>query len=144
MAIVFCSPESEEEWEGYFKLRWEMLRKLWGHERGSERGEEAEASFHVMAVEGKQILGVGRMHAREDGVMQIRYMAVAAEGQRRGIGSGVVAALEEEARRRGALRVQLDSRESAVPFYEKNGYAVVAESYLLWGEIPHFLMVKEL
>ena len=71
-------------------------------------------------------------------------MAVAAEGQRRGIGSGVVAALEEEARRRGALRVQLDSRESAVPFYEKNGYAVVAESYLLWGEIPHFLMVKEL
>ena len=53
-------------------------------------------------------------------------------------------ALEEEARRRGALRVQLDSRESAVPFYEKNGYAVVAESYLLWGEIPHFLMVKEL
>lgn len=140
--MEYRSPQTEEEFEGYYQLRWEMLRKPWGHVRGSERGEDEASSFHVMAVEGEEILGVGRMHDVGSGGMQIRYMAVAAEGQRRGIGSGVVMALEEEARRRGAVRVQLDSRESAVPFYEKNGYDVVAESYLLWGEIPHFLMVK--
>ena len=140
--MEYCSPRTEEEFEAYYRLRWEVLRAPWGHERGSERGEDENSSFHLMAVDEGKVFGVGRLHAREDGVMQIRYMAVAPEGQGRGIGSGIIAALEGEGRRQGARKIQLDSRESAVPFYEKNGYQVVAKSYLLWGEIQHFVMAK--
>ena len=68
--MEYRSPQTEEESERYFRLRWEMLRKSWGHKRGSERGEDEDSSFHVMAVDGEKILGVGRMHALEDGGMQ--------------------------------------------------------------------------
>lgn len=142
--MEYRSPQTEEEFEDYFRLRWEVLRKPWGHERGTERGDDEEGAFHLVAIEGEQILGVGRMHVSGNSEMKIRYMAVAPEGQRRGIGKGMMAALEEEARRQGAGKIQLDARESAVPFYEKNGYVIVAESYLLWGEIPHFSMMKQL
>ena len=142
--MEYRSPQTEEEFEGYYRLRWEVLRKPWGHARGTERGDDEASSFHLIAIEGDEILGVGRLHEREEGVMQIRYMAVAPEGQGRGVGSGMMAALEMEARRQGARRILLDSRESAVSFYEKNGYGIVAESYLLWGEIQHFVMTKEI
>jgi len=140
----YRSPQSDEEVEAYFRLRWEVLREPWGHERGSEKGDDEEESFHLVAIENSRIFGVGRLHAIEGGRMQIRYMGVAAEAQGRGAGTGIVAGLEDEARRRGASGILLHARESAVPFYEKNGYGIIAKSYLLWGEIQHFEMTKEL
>ncbi|MBK6838579.1 MAG: hypothetical protein IPG90_10135 [Bacteroidetes bacterium] len=38
----------------------------------------------------------------------------------------------------------LDAREPAVHFYEKHGYKVIAESYMLFGVIPHLKMTKNL
>jgi len=144
----YRSPQSAEDFEAYFRLRWEVLRKPWGHEEGAVKGDDddddEEESFHLMAIEDGRILGVGRLHAIEDSRMQIRYMGVVAEAQGRGVGMGLMVGLEDEARRRGASGILLHARASAVPFYEKNGYGIVAESYLLWGEIQHFMMTKSL
>jgi hypothetical protein len=39
---------------------------------------------------------------------------------------------------------ELQARENAVAFYERNGFHVVKPSFLLFNEIQHFLMEKML
>ena len=53
-------------------------------------------------------------------------------------------ALEREAADKGVKTVVLDAREPAVGFYEKLGYRVEAKSYVLFGEIQHYRMIKHL
>ncbi len=58
---------------------------------------------------------------------RMRQVAVAADAQGRGIGRLLVAEFEAEAIRRGAARVTLHARQTAVAFYERLGYAVEGE-----------------
>jgi ribosomal protein S18 acetylase RimI-like enzyme len=55
-----------------------------------------------------------------------------------------MAALETQAKAMGLTEIVLHSRESAVGFYGRLGYAVVESSHTLFGVIPHFLMRKQL
>lgn len=142
--MEFRSPESAADFEAYYDLRWRVLRGPWGQPRGSERGDDEDEAIHLMAVEDNEVVGVARLHPVNAERMQIRYMAVAPEKQGKGIGSALIAGLEGYALNVGARSVQLDARENAVPFYRRNGYGVESRSYLLWGEIQHFVMVKEL
>ena len=71
-------------------------------------------------------------------------MAVAPAGGRPGLGRQVMAYLEAQARAAGLTEIVLHSREAAVGFYQRLGYAVVAPSHTLFGVIPHFLMRKQL
>ena len=48
------------------------------------------------------------------------------------------------ANRQGMTAIVLDAREHAVRFYLKNGYVVTGDSYLLFGQIPHSKMEKQL
>ena len=52
--------------------------------------------------------------------------------------------MEKEAIKINASKIILHSRASANNFYEKCGYVVVEKSYLMWGEIQHYLMEKEI
>ena len=53
-------------------------------------------------------------------------------------------ALENIALEKGALRIILQARNNAVEFYKNNGFAIVEKSYILFDEIQHWLMRKEL
>jgi predicted GNAT family N-acyltransferase len=53
-----------------------------------------------------------------------------------------MAYLEKEAKQKGWTEIVLEARENAVPFYQAIGYTIVAESYLLFGEIQHYRMQK--
>ena len=55
-----------------------------------------------------------------------------------------VASLLEQAKSLGAQEIILHARENAVNFYKHCGYTVVEKSYLMWGEIQHYLMKKDL
>jgi predicted GNAT family N-acyltransferase len=50
--------------------------------------------------------------------------------------------LEDIAAGKNLKRIVLDARDNAVDFYLKNGYTVEGDSYVLFGTIPHFRMVK--
>ena len=71
-------------------------------------------------------------------------MAVADNYQGQGLGSKIVTALEDIALDKGVSRIILQARENAVKFYERNGYEIIEKSYLLFDEIQHWLMKKEL
>jgi GNAT superfamily N-acetyltransferase len=89
-----------------------------------------------------RIVGVGRLHFVDDATAQIRYMATS--DHRRGIGTAVVERLEQLAQARGASRVVLNARTSAVPFYAKLGYVITGAGQTLFGEIEHARMEKPL
>jgi ribosomal protein S18 acetylase RimI-like enzyme len=91
-----------------------------------------------------KVIGTGRANFNSNDEAQIRSMAVQERSRRQGIGRMILSALENKVQELGARRILIDSRDSAVGFYESNGYTVIGESYLLYDKIPHFTMMKEL
>ena len=64
--------------------------------------------------------------------------------RKQGVGQSILLQLEKKAREQGIKAIVLDAREHAVGFYIKNGYKVTGSSYLLFGEIPHSKMEKQI
>jgi ribosomal protein S18 acetylase RimI-like enzyme len=75
-------------------------------------------------------------------VGQVRFMAVAKNYQGKGLGEKILTQLELVAKEKQLAKIELQARENAVKFYEKNGYSIVQSSFLLWGQIQHYLMQK--
>jgi ribosomal protein S18 acetylase RimI-like enzyme len=71
-------------------------------------------------------------------------MAVSKNYQGMKVGTLLIDSLESIACERKYSHIMLQSREAAVKFYKKNGFKVVKKTYLLFGEIQHFLMQKKL
>ncbi len=138
-------PQSTEEWEQYYDVRFRILREPWGAEKGSERDPGDAVSINLMLVDDHNTpLSVGRLHFNSATESQVRYMAVETQMQGRGLGRRMMQALEQRARQGGASIMILEARESAIAFYEGLGYKVDKMSYLLFNEIQHFTMSKAL
>lgn len=145
--MIIRSPESENEWEAYFMLRWLILRAPWNQARGTEKDEtEFNANtFHAMAISNQgDILGVARLHFLDDSTAQIRYMAVSENAQGTGLGSKLIQYLEHIAQSKNIKHIMLQARENAVKFYLNNNYIVKEKSFLLYDQIQHFLMEKNI
>ena len=144
MNYIIKSPETELEWDKYFKFRWEMLRKPLGMSKETLKDELEDESSHLIAVdEQKIVVGTGRLHFNNNKEAQIRYMAVSNTIQRKGLGSEIVSALEAIARKKGIREIVLNARENAISFYLSMGYKET-EPYESDTGIPHITMRKKL
>ena len=138
-------PVSPEDFENYYLLRWEVLRKPWNQPRGTEKDENEATSIHVMALNEKdECVGVSRLQFNSSEEAQVRFMGVRDDQQGKGVGKKLMSYLEEKAKEKGAKKVMLQARENAVQFYLSIGYAVVEKSFLMWGIIQHYRMEKVL
>ena len=138
------SPKTDSEWKAYYALRYNVLREPWNQPLGSEVLGDEDQAIHAIAVKDGEVLGVARMHESADKQGQVRCVATATSAQGKGIGKSIMAYLEEQAKAKGWTEIVLEARENAVPFYQAIGYTIVAESYLLFGEIQHYRMSKTL
>jgi N-acetylglutamate synthase-like GNAT family acetyltransferase len=141
------SPASQEEWANYFQLRWQVLRAPWQQPIGSEKDdlEFNDTTFHAMAIsENNEILGVARLHLLPKNTAQVRYMAVSDISQGMGVGSQLLNYLEHIAKTKQTSKLFLQSRESAVNFYKKHNYILIQKTFLMYDQIQHYLMEKEI
>ena len=138
------SPQTDADWNAYYALRFSVLREPWNQAVGSEVLADEDQAIHAIAVENGEVLGVARMHESDEKQGQVRCVATVTKAQGKGIGKAIMAYLEENAKQKGWTEIVLEARENAVPFYEAIGYTIVAESYLLFGEIQHYRMQKSL
>ena len=138
------TPQTDAEWKAYYALRFTVLREPWNQPVGSEVLADEDQAIHAIAVEDNEVLGVARMHESAEKQGQVRCVATATAAQGKGIGKAIMAYLEEQAKAKGWTEIVLEARENAVPFYQAIGYTIVAESYLLFGEIQHYRMSKTL
>ena len=104
-------------------------------------GRDADCVHFLALLDG---VAVGTARLREvDGKGKAERVAVLASARKAGAGRAVMEALHDEARRKGLPRVVLAAQLSALPFYERLGYAA-------WGGvfddagIPHRWMGLEL
>jgi N-acetylglutamate synthase-like GNAT family acetyltransferase len=137
------SPQTDAEWQAYFKLRYDVLRAPWGQATGSEQtpDENLHQHFAYFTAE-NQIIGVGRLDRITAQTTQIRFMAVADPQQGKGIGKALMEEMESVSKELGIQKIILHAREVALPFYQQLGYQLDTPSHLLFGEIQHFLMHK--
>jgi ribosomal protein S18 acetylase RimI-like enzyme len=143
--MKIIEPSTAGELQRYYELRWKILREPWNQPRGSEQDELEHSSRHVMVVDSNRaVIAVGRLHFNAIHEAQIRYMAVAVEQQRKGIGTRLMAALEQRAVELGAACVVIDARESALRFYRKQGYEPQGPGHTLFNSIAHVKMRKGL
>lgn len=138
-------PETSEQLEEYFDLRWRILRAPWGRPRGSEKDEFDSIASHLTARdENGRLVAIGRLHLNSKAEAQIRYMAT--EEAYRGLGAGraIIEKLEEIAHSHGVERIMLNARNTVVGFYEHLGYSVVGLGPTMFGSIKHSRMEKRL
>ena len=142
---VCRSPSNALEFDQYYQLRWEMLRKPWQQPIGSERDDNENESTHRMIVdENNQVIAVGRLEQINNVMGQIRFMAVRDSAQGQGLGKQMMKALELAAKEQGLTRIVLHAREKAEAFYLGLGYQSDGLSHLLYGQIQHICMNKNI
>ena len=142
--LIVTEPSSVKDFEAYYELRFNVLRKPWGQLKGSEVDETDPTSIHAFIKKDGRVLAVARLHFVDEQTGQIRYMGVDGEQQGKGMGKLVVFYLEGKALEKGRAKMILHARETAIKFYESCGYKLKEKSYLMWDQIQHFLMEKDL
>jgi predicted GNAT family N-acyltransferase len=117
---------------------------------GIERDAEDAKAYHVMASQGGHAIGTGRQvmltepRPGESGSWaQIGRMAVLQSHRKARVGSQLLTALEDEARRRGVTGIVLHAQLYTVEFYKKKGYEPLGEVFKEGG-IDHLEMRKKL
>lgn len=137
-------PQTQQEWDSYYDLRYRILREPLGKERGSERNEGDETATHFALFENKELLAVARLDRVDETTCQARFVAVESHLQGKGYGKKIMTTLENEAIALGYEKLVLHARDYALPFYEKLGYTLVGPSYKLFDVLQHFEMFKVL
>jgi len=139
----FLEPRSEKDWNDYYRIRYDVLRKPWNQPLDSTKDEFEDNSFHLLLRDPDgNPAGAGRLQFNSPNQGQIRSMAMREDLRGTGWGGKLLLLLEQEAKKRGFTEIVLDAREGAVKFYLKAGYEVTGDSYLLFGQIPHKAMRK--
>jgi predicted GNAT family N-acyltransferase len=138
--IEFATPEYDET----VQLRDKILRRPLGLVFSEEQLAEEYADFHLAAYTNDWLLrGCLVLTPKNDKTLKMRQVAVDEAVQKTGVGQQLVAASEALGRVRGFDIMELNARETAVPFYQKLDYSVVGERFEEVG-IPHFKMTKKL
>jgi predicted GNAT family N-acyltransferase len=139
------SPQSDDEWNSYYDLRWRVLRAPWGQPPGGDPDEGSQKTVHAMiAGDGGRAIAVGRLLFKSAAEAQVRSMATEEAARGRGLGRRVMEYLEQAARAEGVTTIFLNAREDVVPFYAKLGYEVTGDGPTLFDCIRHKAMRKQL
>ncbi len=115
---------------------------------GIERDADDARAYHVVAMKAGHAIGTGRLvalHAAPPGESgawgKIGRMAVLKSDRRSGVGSMLLAALEEEARRQQMSGIILHAQVTALDFYKRHGYVPVGDVFDEAG-MPHMQAIK--
>ncbi len=117
--MKIIEPNSSAEFEQYYNLRYEVLRKPWLQPKGSEKDDDDKSSIHRMIIDesnGKAV-AVGRLQFNTNEEAQIRYMAVSDNYQLKGYGNLIVKTLEDIALNKGIRNIILQARENPAESY---------------------------
>jgi N-acetylglutamate synthase-like GNAT family acetyltransferase len=142
--IKIKEPKTKKEYDAYYTLRWKILRKPWQQPRGTEKDNLETFGIHLIAFLDKKIIGCGRGHFNNRTQAQIRWMAVDEDFRQNGVGTAILKQLEKRLVKKGAKEIILKAREKAVSLYQKQGYEIFDEGEVMFGEILHYWMKKDI
>jgi predicted GNAT family N-acyltransferase len=125
------------------ELRRRILRRPLGLDFSDEELAEEAADVHFVALDGSRLVGCLVMVPLDTGSVKMRQVAVEPDMRGKGIGARVVVASEDWARDSAYKQIELNARDTAVPFYLRLGYEIEGDLFEEVG-IPHLKMRKGL
>lgn len=140
--ITVKSPETKQEWESYYDLRYRILREPLNQARGTERNEGDATGIHFALYEQETLIAVARLDQLDLTTFQARWVAVEKNQQGKGFGKLIMEKMEVKVKALGGKSIMLQSRDYTVDFYLKLGYTVIAPSFKLFDVLQHFEMNK--
>lgn len=117
----FIKPQGPEYYAERM-LRWEVLRKPIGMPPGSEALEGDLSSLHLVALEGKKVIGCVCFSPESQTDGQIYQMAISEEYRGKGFGRQLISTLEHALLERGFKNVYLYAGSDIEYFYSRMGY----------------------
>ena len=137
--------QTVKDLKNILQLRYDVLRQPWNQsiETATDDLEDSSVNAFIEDENGNAI-ACGRLQENENKIGQIRFMAVSQAHQGKGLGKLILQFLEEKAKEKKIVEIQLQARENALDFYKSCNYIIKEKSFLLWGEIQHWLMGKEI
>lgn len=143
MSIDIRTPATPSEWEAYYQMRYDVLRKPLDQAPGSERNEGDGTGLHFALYDNGHLRAIARLDRSGEKTAQVRFVAVDPDVQGKGYGRMIMSAVERESQQRGDEKMILHARDYAVDFYLKLGYTLVEKSYKLFDVLQHYLMEKQ-
>ncbi len=135
--------ESEPELDSAMQVRFRVFVSEQGVPPEEELDEADASAIHAIVLVNGQVVGTGRLLLEDGDQARIGRMAVEMQWRRQGIGSQVLAFLEDTARAEGTQRVTLHAQEYVKNFYAAHGYREHGATFLE-ANIPHVEMRKDL
>ena len=138
--VDFATPEYDET----VRLRYKILRAPLNLDFSAEELAKEYMDIHLAAYDDAWILrGCLVLTPKSEKVIKMRQVVVDFDKQKQGIGQAMVKKSEVVAQNRGFESMELNARDTAVPFYEKLGYHTEGAMFEEVS-IAHFKMVKNL
>ena len=131
------------EYELEVKLRSKILREPLGLRFTDKELAKENDDIHLGAFVDEKLLGCLSLRFISNATIKMRQVAVDANVQGLGIGRRLVGACEAKARALGFSDIELNARESAMPFYLNLGYEAFGEPFIE-VTLPHRKMRKHL
>lgn len=119
-------------------LNEEALQFILSKNEPEERAKEFSQFFTLVWEDQGKIRGLGSLNKNE-----IKRIYVEPSSQRRGIGSSIVRALEQEAQRNHVSCLVVESQPNAVPFYQQLGFQQSKEEGITIGDARFHIVFME-
>lgn len=133
--IVYKSPE----YETMVDLRYRILRKPFGIALVEKELLPDETNHLLGCFDGDALAGCLVLQPEQGGWIRLRQVAVEENRQGQGIGRTLLRETYALARQLGYLRIYCHARDTAVGFYDKDGWKIVGEPFQEVG-ITHYRM----
>lgn len=130
------------EYEETVALRDEVLRKPLGLVCDPAELAGEKDSFHLTSRKGGELVACLVLVPIDEERVKMRQLAVRDSSRGKGLGRELVNYAGSFARERGYVEIVLHARETALGFYEKQGYQVEGGLFTEVG-LPHLAMRKK-
>jgi predicted GNAT family N-acyltransferase len=135
---------SSDVYQKALSLRYEVLRKPLGLEWTQKDLEAEDKQLHFgLFSANEDLIACVTVVPLDKNTAKIRQMAVAAGLRGKGLGAQLIREVEQILRAKGFNRIEMNTRKTAIGFYEKLGYVIEGDEFLE-VTIPHIKMTKNL
>jgi N-acetylglutamate synthase-like GNAT family acetyltransferase len=105
--------------------------------------ENEKDDFFIAAFEEDEMIGCCLLTPRENGLIQLRQMAVRPDHQGKRTGAAIIDFAEEVAKQNGFTTLIMHARNPVIDFYKKCGYQISGDEFFEVG-MGHHKMQKNL
>jgi predicted GNAT family N-acyltransferase len=104
--------------------------------------DKEDKSLHIAISQEKELIAYGRLFEISSNEFQISQMVVSPRYQSQGYGERLLIEIMRTAKNKGAKKIILNARTTAISLYEKIGFQKVGQIYSSQSTgVPHIKMV---